>query len=170
MAIIIQGINSPVGTDSSEIIGTALKKAGIKKAVQTGIHKISLDARKQNDIKTVSSVWAELESRAEEEKICSLKDFCTYVDITPFEPKITGSISLRDVSPCAASDLRECLRLSFLRKWATVRWCWSVALMWITAAGLSPISGMGESFRPKQTFSSARAAQAHFPTESSPHA
>lgn len=31
MAIIIQGINSPVGTDSSEIIGTALKKAGIKK-------------------------------------------------------------------------------------------------------------------------------------------
>ena len=93
MAIIIQGINSPVGTDSSEIIGAALKKAGIKKAVQTGIHKISLDARKQNDIKTVSSVWAELESRAEEEKICSLKDFCTYVDITPFEPKITGSIS-----------------------------------------------------------------------------
>ena len=93
MAIIIQGINSPVVTDSSEIIGAALKKAGIKKAVQTGIHKISLDARKQNDIKTVSSVWAELESRAEEEKICSLKDFCTYVDITPFEPKITGSIS-----------------------------------------------------------------------------
>ena len=93
MAIIIQGINSPVGTDSSEIIGAALKKAGIKKAVKTGIHKISLDARKQNDIKTVSSVWAELESRAEEEKICSLKDFCTYVDITPFEPKITGSIS-----------------------------------------------------------------------------
>ena len=93
MAIIIQGINSPVGTDSSEIIGAALKKAGIKKAVQTGIHKISLDARKQNDIKTVSSVWAELESRAEEERICSLKDFCTYVDITPFEPKITGSIS-----------------------------------------------------------------------------
>ena len=38
MAIIIQGINSPVGTDSSEIIGAALKKAGIKKAVQTGIH------------------------------------------------------------------------------------------------------------------------------------
>lgn len=93
MAIIIQGINSPVGTESSEIIGAALKKAGIKKAVQTGIHKISLDARKQNDIKTVSSVWAELESRAEEEKICSMKDFCTYVDITPFEPKITGSIS-----------------------------------------------------------------------------
>ena len=93
MAIIIQGINSPVGTESSGIIGAALKKAGIKKAVQTGIHKISLDARKQNDIKTVSSVWAELESRAEEEKICSMKDFCTYVDITPFEPKITGSIS-----------------------------------------------------------------------------
>ena len=28
MAIIIQGINSPVGTGSSEIIGAALKKAG----------------------------------------------------------------------------------------------------------------------------------------------
>ena len=87
MAIIIQGINSPVGTDSSEIIGTALKKAGIKKAVQTGIHKISLDARKQNDIKTVSSVWAELESRAEEEKICSLKDFCTYVESRPLSQR-----------------------------------------------------------------------------------
>lgn len=36
MAIIIQGINSPVGTDSGEIIGAALKKAGIKKGRSDG--------------------------------------------------------------------------------------------------------------------------------------
>ncbi len=92
MAVIIQNIPAPVGTEHGEIISLALKKAGIlpRQAVTTGIHRISLDARKHNDIKTVSSVWAELESKGLEEKICRSKDFCTLVDIAPFEPEITG--------------------------------------------------------------------------------
>lgn len=94
MAIIIQNITAPVGAENSEIIAAALKKAGIspKNTMRTGIHKISLDARKQNDIKTVSSVWAELDNAAAEEKICAAKDFCTRVDISPFRPEITGKI------------------------------------------------------------------------------
>ncbi|MGN0665995.1 MAG: NAD(P)/FAD-dependent oxidoreductase [Huintestinicola sp.] len=94
MAVIIQNITAAVGCGSEEIISRALKKVGISpdSAVRTGIHKISLDARKQNDIKTVSSVWAELESTAEEKRICSKKDLCSYVDITPFVPKAGGTV------------------------------------------------------------------------------
>lgn len=93
MAIIISGISMPVGTSDNEIIEAGLKKAGISSAnaVRTGIHKISLDARKQNDIKTVSSVWAELEDTSAEKKICDKKDNCSLVDITPFKPIITGT-------------------------------------------------------------------------------
>lgn len=92
MAIIISGISMPVGTSDEEIISAALKRSGIssQNAVRTGIHKISLDARKQNDIKTVSSVWAELGSTAAEKKICEKKDNCALVDIAPFKPVITG--------------------------------------------------------------------------------
>lgn len=92
MAIIISGVSLPVGTGDGEIIAAALKKAGIsrKSAVRTGIHKISLDARKQNDIRTVSSVWAEFESPEEERKICGRRDNCALVDITPFTPVISG--------------------------------------------------------------------------------
>ncbi|MGN1089787.1 MAG: NAD(P)/FAD-dependent oxidoreductase [Huintestinicola sp.] len=94
MAVIIQNINAPVGCETGEIIERALKKAGISPdaAVRTGIHKISLDARKQNDIKTVSSVWAELRSAKEEEKLCRIKEFCTFVDITPFVPCPKGTV------------------------------------------------------------------------------
>lgn len=92
MAIIISGISMPVRT-SDKIIAAALKKAGMSSeyAVRTGIHKISLDTRKKNDIKTVSSVWAELEKTAAEKKICDKKDNCALVDITPLKPVITGT-------------------------------------------------------------------------------
>ena len=108
MAIIISGISMPVGTSDNEIIAAGLKKAGISSAnaVRTGIHKISLDARKQNDIKTVSSVWAELEDTSAEKKICDKKDNCSLVDITPFKPIITVSalISLEMWSKISAKE------------------------------------------------------------------
>ena len=93
MAIIIQNIAVPYGTEHEEIISRALKKATIpfSSAVRTGIHKISLDARKQNDIKAVASVWAELESSDEEKRLCKRTDFCSLVDITPFTPSPTGT-------------------------------------------------------------------------------
>lgn len=94
MAVIIQNIALPVGADRAEIISVALKKAGIsqKSAVRTGVYKTSLDARKRNDIKTVSSVWAELDNAALEKKICGANNFCTAVDITPFVPEISGKM------------------------------------------------------------------------------
>lgn len=93
MAVIIQNITAPPGTSAEEIIARALKKAGIKpdSTVRTGIHKISLDARKRDDIKTVSSVWAELNSPKEEQDICLRKDFCTLIDVSPFVPSPKGT-------------------------------------------------------------------------------
>ncbi|MCM1525261.1 MAG: hypothetical protein NC120_12480, partial [Ruminococcus sp.] len=86
MAVIIQGVSLPFGVPEEEIISSGLKKAGIsrKSVTRTGLHKTSLDARRQNGIKTVSSVWAELESAEEEEKICRLKSFCVYVGAPDF--------------------------------------------------------------------------------------
>lgn len=88
MAVIIQGISVPFGTAEEEIITAALKKAGVerKNITRTGIHRSSLDARKQNDIKAVASVWAELDDSGAEEKLCRSKDFCSYVDVSPFIP------------------------------------------------------------------------------------
>lgn len=95
MAVIISNISLPVGAGEEELIAAGLKKAGISRnnAVRTGIHKISLDARKQNDIRTVVSVWAELRSPEEERRLCGRRDNCSLVDITPFSPVISGKLS-----------------------------------------------------------------------------
>lgn len=93
MAVIISGISTPMGTGENEIIRMALKKAGLseKDVFRSGIHKISLDARKQNDIRTAASVWAELSPDAEK-KLCEKKDFCRHVDTTPFKPTPKGTV------------------------------------------------------------------------------
>ncbi|MBP1545350.1 MAG: NAD(P)/FAD-dependent oxidoreductase [Oscillospiraceae bacterium] len=94
MAVIISNISLPVGASDIEIILSGLKKAGISQgsAVRTGIHKISLDARKQNDIRVVSSVWAELQSPEEERRLCLKRDNCALVDVSEFIPRAKGSI------------------------------------------------------------------------------
>lgn len=93
MAVIISGVSAPVGSDNKAVTALALKKAGIseKQTIKTGVHKLSLDARHQNDIKLAASVWAELDP-ALEKSLCERKDFCSYVDITPFSPVITGKV------------------------------------------------------------------------------
>ncbi len=89
----MQNISVPAGVSEAEIISLGLKRAGITgNVLRCGIHKISLDARKRSDIRTVSSVWAELESDALEKKICRSRDNCVYIDITPFKPSPRGKI------------------------------------------------------------------------------
>lgn len=92
MAIIIQNISAPPGAAAENIIASALKKSGINKStvIRSGIHKISLDARKQNDIKLAVSVWAELSSPEEEKYISEKREHISLVDITPFVPQVTG--------------------------------------------------------------------------------
>ncbi len=98
MAVIIQNIALPVGTDTVHAVDTALKKAGIgnNMILRTGIYKASLDARKRNDIKTVFSVWAELCDPKAEQEVCSRHSFCVSADISPFEPQITGKVIPRE--------------------------------------------------------------------------
>ena len=62
MAIIVSQIETPLKANKDEIISVAMRKIGLTKAdiVSAEIHKTSLDARKQNNIKFVNSVYFEL--------------------------------------------------------------------------------------------------------------
>lgn len=82
MAVIISGIESPVGSDSSDVISRALKKAHLsfKDIVKTGIYKTSLDARKRNDIHYVHSVYAELSDGEKEKRTVNECSFCQYIE------------------------------------------------------------------------------------------
>lgn len=95
MAVIIQNITVPLGVGAEEIIACALKKSGIspRSVTRSGLHKLSLDARKQNDIKMSASVWAELTSPKEEMRLAEKRSNIAHIDITPFVPKITGTAS-----------------------------------------------------------------------------
>lgn len=81
MAIIISQIKSPITASHEEIISAALKKIGLKLAetVRSGVHKTSLDARNNDNIRLVSSVWVELEDENDELYICGKYPFCSAV-------------------------------------------------------------------------------------------
>ena len=83
MAVIISQTVTNIKADDEEIISTALKKLhlDLKKVQRAGVHKKSLDARKNNDIKLVSSVWAELKNKTDEQKLSEKYPFCAYHDI-----------------------------------------------------------------------------------------
>ncbi len=88
MAVIISEIISPADSSDEEIISAALKKAGINKdgVIRAGVHKTSIDARKRNNIRRVSSVWAET-SEENENRLLN-KAFITKVRHTEFKPVI----------------------------------------------------------------------------------
>lgn len=86
--IIIHGINVPVGTREEEIVSLALRRAGMKQA-DAYIHKISLDARKRNDIKLSASVCIRADAAAEK-RLAGRAD-CIYTDDVPYAPVIRGS-------------------------------------------------------------------------------
>ena len=79
MAVIISQVKTDISADSSGIIRKAFKMIGVDSslAVRSGIHKTSLDARNNNRIVLVSSVWIELENGSEEERLCNKFPFCS---------------------------------------------------------------------------------------------
>ena len=64
MPIIISQIKTPIESAKEDIIKIALRRLDVREdeTVKAEVHKISLDARKQNDIKFVSSVYVSLKS------------------------------------------------------------------------------------------------------------
>lgn len=82
MPLIVSQIITGVTAANDDIIAAALKKLRLNKgaAVRCGVHKTSLDARKNNDIKLVSSVWIELADAQTEQRLCEKYSFCAYVD------------------------------------------------------------------------------------------
>ncbi|MDE7292879.1 MAG: NAD(P)/FAD-dependent oxidoreductase, partial [Oscillospiraceae bacterium] len=110
MAVIIRNITAPVGVSNEEIIERALKKAGLNRrdVARAGIHKSSLDARKRDNIHTVSSVRAELTSPEKERQLCKKqsggRDFITLDDtprfeITPAPSEIIGKTAVAGFGP-----------------------------------------------------------------------
>ena len=90
MSLIVSGIKCPPGTGSEETIGHALKLLGISKSrvSDCGIYKVSVDARKRDDIKLVCSVILSLKSPAEEQRLSRRKD-CRIFSETEPEIKIS---------------------------------------------------------------------------------
>jgi hypothetical protein len=82
MPIIISQVKTGLNSVSEDIESAAKKKLRPVSAVKScHLHKTSLDARKNSDIKLVSSVWIELEDENEEKALSEKYDFCSYVDI-----------------------------------------------------------------------------------------
>lgn len=90
MPIIITQIKGRLSEPEDSVISHALKMAGIFKSdtVKTAIYKTSLDARKQNDIHFVHSVYAELKE-PESERIIGEKKFCKYIEKKEIAPQIS---------------------------------------------------------------------------------
>ncbi|MBQ5317373.1 MAG: hypothetical protein J6I96_07445 [Oscillospiraceae bacterium] len=86
--IIVQNITAPLGSTAEEIVSLARKRIGRADVRSSNIHKISLDARKHDDIKLNASVCFSL-TDSEEQRLAG-KDFITYVSNEPFRPVITG--------------------------------------------------------------------------------
>ena len=59
MPIIVSQIITPIKSEKEDIIRIASKRIGVQKSeiAYAEVNKISLDARKQNDIRFVSSVY-----------------------------------------------------------------------------------------------------------------
>lgn len=93
MAVIISQTKNLITATQDEIITSALKKAGLKPAdvVKSGIHKTSLDARDNSNIRLVSSVWTELSDEKMEQKICEKYSFCSGIKHEKIMPEKTFS-------------------------------------------------------------------------------
>ncbi len=78
MAVIISGISAPISAEKDELIAAALKKISISRSsvFSADIHKISIDARRQSDIKLAASVYLSLDANKEAE-LCRRYSFCS---------------------------------------------------------------------------------------------
>jgi len=91
MPIIISQINSTLNQDKSDIISKAILQISLDKCEveEAEIYKTSLDARKQNDIHFVNSVFLKLKSSVLEKNICEKFTFCSYIEKSELSPKIS---------------------------------------------------------------------------------
>lgn len=91
MPIIIDQIKGALDEDKSLVIKKALKTVNMseKDILSADINKISLDARKQNDIHFVYSIYVKALSKNTEKKICRNKN-CRYVSDSIFTPEISS--------------------------------------------------------------------------------
>ena len=91
MPIIVSNISCPVGTPEEEIISAAKKRLGIKESevFGAGIYKISLDARKREDIHSVCSVMISLKSKEREKALSERKKEVRFFE----EPEPKANIS-----------------------------------------------------------------------------
>lgn len=82
MPIIVSQIITPIKSEKEDIIRIASKRIGVQKSeiAYAEVNKISLDARKQNDIRFVSSVYFRLTSQALEKRICNKKEDLRYIE------------------------------------------------------------------------------------------
>ncbi|MCR5806568.1 MAG: hypothetical protein K6G68_05975 [Oscillospiraceae bacterium] len=95
MPVIIPNISAPIGATEPEICSAALKKirAYPSDVKEIHIHKVSVDARKRDNIHLVCSVWAEFADMKRELQL-SGKKLCAY---TPSEPYIPPRCTRKDM-------------------------------------------------------------------------
>lgn len=82
MSLIVSQIITGVTASDEEIISSAAKKLSLKaEDIRLGgVHKVSLDARRNSNIKLVSSVLLELESEACEKRLAERFSFCSRIE------------------------------------------------------------------------------------------
>lgn len=92
MPIIINQIRAPLLYSHESIVQKALKSLNINSSLvlQADIHKISLDARKREDIHYVCSVYVRLSGEHLERRLCEKYKAVTYVAPSSFEPVLSG--------------------------------------------------------------------------------
>ncbi len=88
MPIIISQIKLGIKASADDAIKKARQIVG--KNAQYSIYKISLDARKQNDIKYVYSVFCDLEDEAFEKKLCQKNQNISYIEPVALNPVISN--------------------------------------------------------------------------------
>lgn len=91
MPVIINQIKGKLDESEDSIVKKALKYAGVKKSdiLNYGINKVSLDARHQDNIHFVYSVFVNAASEKTELKMAEKPD-CRYVKNSNFTPEISG--------------------------------------------------------------------------------
>ena len=82
MAVIVSQVKTSITASQEEIILAAMRKIRLNSSdsKRCGVHKTSLDARDNANIKLVSSVWIELGSEKDEKRICDKYPFCSAVE------------------------------------------------------------------------------------------
>lgn len=91
MSIIINQIKGALDEDKMSVIKKALKTVNISErdVLSADINKVSLDARKQNDIHFVYSIYVKTVSKNIEKKLCRNKN-CRYVSDSNIIPDISS--------------------------------------------------------------------------------